>query len=399
LFLPPAARDDLLRPRATEADMKPVFRTFLYLLTAAAAMAGSDGPVRAANDRLTTRMQWTLSPAGGETQVPTRTTVTLRLGREVCSEQAFADGSPSVSFCHPAPLDRREREALAIEWRVNGVTAGSAEHGTIHPLDAGDAARGAGLAAVYRAPASVPAGNPVDVSAVIRSRDGAGEVQLVRQMRITDEGGWRGTIQVRLHYSHDPEELPENLAGQSLQLTPEQAITDRDRPVDRTVIESDLLYTVTQTLAEAVADNGTRQLTLLAAPSGAMRFYHRVNRPCECRLDMAEGRLSEIYEGVPLAITLATLPDRTSIIKALPGVAFAMQGSVSEENCSGADAWRYEGFFDGVTLGGKAPPQAIAGNPGDARTITGAIRIPARIAYAGTDYEGEAEVVWSLTRR
>ncbi len=342
-----------------------------------------------------------LSPEPGVSEVSVSSSLPLKLLRMDCFSE-----DREIELCAPHVPSAPELAGVSLEWRVNGIPGGNASIGTIHARD------NSPIKMIYVAPARIPAPNPVDVSVVIRRKGRTGEEQLVRQVRIVDQPGWRGNIQVRIFSYFDKQEMQDENVARTVSFQPSFSIYDKERPVDSTVIESNLHYTVTGVLADAVDEDGAGLVVLQVRPDGSMAYTYRKNQMCDYQLDVAQGTISDIYRSTPLPLSLDLRPDGSSSIQSIPGVAFAMRGVQTMEACDGSGgANGYDSFFDGVTITGDlvdtpkdndpAPVgiRGIDGKPGNGRTFEGSTVVPITIRYAGEDHDGEAEIVWSISRK
>lgn len=391
----------------------------LCLMPIAASAATTRPSPQDQEDKLTSD-EWTLVPGIEEQELAVEGSLVFKVIRTKCYEY---DGG--LALCYFSRPTADELKAVTIEWQANGIPLGSAQVGTIRsyaaevgrtPTPGGEMER-----VIYTAPATIPPGNPVAIAAVISAKGRAGQEQLLRHVRIVDTPGWRGNIQVNLFYSVDAEEVQDRLIGRHPVFELELPITDADRPLDHTVIESNLNFTVRGVLAEATNDDGSGLVVLQLQPSGTMNYYYRYQAECDHKFHSAQGEMADVYSAVPLNVNLELHADGTSTIQYIPGVAFAMHGVRKEEVCSDSSRGRYDGFlepyedfFEGTTITsglvytgeGSGPANAVfrgidgdSNKHGKARSYTGAIKVPTTIHYAGNDYAAEAEITWSLSRK
>lgn len=389
----------------------------LLCLTSVAAGAATSGAASSKHEMKLVSDEWALQPGPEEHELAVEGSLIFKLIRTKCYDY---DGA---TMCYAARPTAEELQSISIEWQVNGIPLGSTQVGNIHsftaeigraPTPGGEMER-----VIYTAPAKAPPGNPVAIAAIISTKGRTSQQQLVRHVRIVDTPGWRGNIQVNLFLSFDPEQLQGRWVEQPLFMSPwEFGITDIDRPVDHTVIESNLNYAVTGVLADAQNDDGSGVVMLQLRPSGTMNYYYRYHRWCDHKLHLAQGELAGAYATVPLNITVELKADGSSTLQYVPGVAFDMHGERIEAVCSVNGREKYDGFaeayedfFEGATItselvhagGGNGPTgevfRGIDGKGGDGHSYTGSLKVPISIRYGGKDYIADAEITWSLSRR
>lgn len=148
----------------------------------------------------------------GETAVEVGREVELRVVR--CE---YVENEDSDDFHVPMPDELRKCDSEPLwnwtlrDWAVNGTVGGTAANGTVQPV--GDVRSGE---AIYRAPASAPARNPVAVSVTLPELWGVGEQTLVSNITVNDGGAacshlrhrpvWNGTWGIRYSFAGANEE-------------------------------------------------------------------------------------------------------------------------------------------------------------------------------------------------
>lgn len=120
--------------------------------------------------------RWYLAAGADELQV--NESVLLGAKFNECEEEGGQD-------CLLTPL---EDNGKVIEWRVNGIVNGDAENGTLTVSEGGNGV-------TYTAPSTVPANNPVSISATIDTQS-KGSLQLVHEITILSDNTWSGYVEV-----------------------------------------------------------------------------------------------------------------------------------------------------------------------------------------------------------
>lgn len=163
----------------------------------------------------------------GESAVQVNGAVELRVLRCEVVEDPHSD---DLHIPMPGELRRCDSEPLwnwtLRDWAVNGTVGGSVAAGTVQAV--GDVRLGEAL---YRAPASAPAANPVAVSVRLPELWGVGEQTLVSNITVIDSGArcahlrhraaWNGTWGLRYTFNGVNEE------GDTVQSTVRADVTAR----------------------------------------------------------------------------------------------------------------------------------------------------------------------------
>lgn len=357
---------------------------------------------------------WFLAPDTAEHEVAVEGVVRLFLRQRRC--ERWSDGLESCTERKP------DLSGLSVAWTVNGHLGGAPGLGRIRTFQdrfntGGAVSMGLDIDdVVYEAPDRVPSPNPVAIAAVIGNIDRKEQVQLVTHVKVIDQPGWRGSFRVRLTAIHDPEGgLPtRTVAENPVFWIRERSVFDPNNPVDLTVIESDLTFTVTGVVSEAYGDDGEGIVILETRPQGSFNYFHRFNDECEKALTVATGERAEVYRTTPLYIIVKLQADGTSLISSIPNVAFDVSGYRYVETCDLGWSEDYKDVFDGVVVAGEVVGAAdaanklspgfavhdrLVGRPSNGKSVIGETKVPVNMRFAGGDAAGEAQVSWSLSRK
>ena len=155
-----------------------------------------------------------------------------------------------------------EREV--IEWRVNGIPGGSEGVGTVT----------GGSTATYTAPRSVPPGNPVSVSAIVKG-NGREQLQLVSEIRIVEPSKWQGSVSYTFTglldaNAHDQAQVA-HLDQVWAWLTPEHDTAGSDV----TKVSLSVQYLVRGVMVDSVAQDMSGMVVLELGMPTAVFGYHR----------------------------------------------------------------------------------------------------------------------------
>lgn len=226
-----------------------------------------------------------------------------------------------------------EREV--IEWRVNGIPGGSEDVGTIT----------GGSTATYTAPRSIPSGNPVSVSAIVKG-NGREQVQLVSEIRIVEPSKWQGSVSYTFTglldaNAHDQAQVA-HLDQVWAWLTPEHDTAGSDV----TKVSLSVQYLVRGVMVDSVGQDMSGMVVLeLGMPTAVFGYHRRAIDGCGgSTVTTWVGKVDEArYADVLPTINLMIGADQSAVLPYVPPPIMTSEGFETTLDC--------ENFFTQTDLG------------------------------------------------
>lgn len=310
-----------------------------------------------------------------------------------------------------------EREV--IEWRVNGIPGGSEEVGTIT----------GGSSATYTAPRSVPSGNPVSVSAIVKG-NGKEQVQLVSEIRIVEPSKWQGSVSYTFTglldaNAHDQAQVA-HFDQVWAWMTPEDDMAESDV----TKVSLSVQYLVRGVMVDSVAQDMSGMVVLeLGMPTAVFGYHRRAIDGCGgTTLTTWVGKIDQArYADALPTINLMINADQSSVLPYVPPPIMTSQGVQTSLDCEHFFrrtelAERPEDFdtptgteliSNGtlettvspmgdptagitVTAADFAFTHAFAGQPAQGHVYAGAVTRKTMMRFHGQDIPGLLTVQWSF---
>ena len=304
-------------------------------LCCACAQAEEQGTALNALEDALTASAWNLSP--GSTSVLTGGDVELDV-----THAQFLWRSTGDDF--PADVRVRSYPDQVWKWLVNGVEGGSASTGTV--------TKGSNGKWFYRAPSTIPAANPVSVTAIIRTGT-LEELQLVSNIQVVPTG-WNGYISVEFHarYHNSANAVRENIGdlddppflrrGAVYEI---QRLEHIGRDIENVAFSAS--YGIAGTMVESFGEDGSGIAMLqLDAPNVSFRYdrQERSGFPLGCETSWGNSSITnlkgsadlEMYQSMPPSpLTFNINTDGTSSISAIPPALTRVSGRTVTFACDG----------------------------------------------------------------